>query len=189
MAPHTVKHQDNNTQAVAGSMWRAEDSAERSRFVLPSGYLKRQQKTKQVVGGAGVRAAPGASPAGTHAVCMALCKTQAEATDGTWLKPSLGMKAPSPTHAGACIALFTRPAGSTEAHEKKPYTSALGNMWLGQHISSKADSIAKVTKTTRPLSWSLVLLSWKENRFLSKGWTTGTPSPHFPGSTISYIQL
>lgn len=74
MAPHTVKHQDNNTQAVAGSMWRAEDSAERSRFVLPSGYLKRQQKTKQVVGGAGVRAAPGVSPAGTHAVCMALCK-------------------------------------------------------------------------------------------------------------------
>lgn len=55
MAPHTVKHQDNGTQAVAGSMWRAEDSAERSRFVLPSGYLKRQQKTKRVVGGAWAR--------------------------------------------------------------------------------------------------------------------------------------
>lgn len=52
MAPHTVKHQDNSTQAVAGSMGRAKDSAERSRFVLPSGYLKRQQKTKWVVGGA-----------------------------------------------------------------------------------------------------------------------------------------
>lgn len=60
MAPHTVKHQDNSTQAVAGSTWRAEDSAERSRFVLPSGYLKRQQKRKRVVGGAWARAAPGA---------------------------------------------------------------------------------------------------------------------------------
>ena len=60
MAPHTVKHQDNSAEAVAGSVWRAEDLAERSRFVLPSGYLKRQQKTKQGVGGASARGAPGA---------------------------------------------------------------------------------------------------------------------------------
>lgn len=85
VAAHAVQHQDNNAQAVAGSMWRAKDSAEHSCFVLPSGYLERGQKTKQVVGGVGVCAAPGASPAasGTCTICMALCEEQAEATDGT----------------------------------------------------------------------------------------------------------
>lgn len=50
VAPHTVQHQDGSAQAVTGSMGRAEDLAECSCFVLPSGYLERQGKTKWVPG-------------------------------------------------------------------------------------------------------------------------------------------
>lgn len=77
MAPHTVKQQDNSTQAVAGSVWRAKDSAERSCVVLPSGYLERQQKTKRVDGG--TWAHPKAlTPYGVeNTIYGALCKKQA----------------------------------------------------------------------------------------------------------------
>lgn len=112
VAPHTVQHQDHSAQAVTGNMGRAEDLAECSCFVLPSGYLERQGKTKWVVGGRAWNTLPqehkshslGLTCPG-HFVCVALCKKQVEATGGTWLNQAWGgelflLPVPDP----ACIA-------------------------------------------------------------------------------------
>lgn len=62
VAAHTVQQQDGSAQAVTGSMGRAEDLAECSCFVLPSGHLEREGKTKWVVGVPGTRCPRSTNP-------------------------------------------------------------------------------------------------------------------------------
>lgn len=121
VAPHTVQHQDHSSQAVTGSTGRAKDLAECSCFVLPSGYLERQGKTR--VGGWGAwNTLPqehkshslGLTCSGRF-VWVVLCKKQGEATDGTLQNQTWGWELLlPPVPDSACIVNVLAPKGSQQ---------------------------------------------------------------------------